>query len=89
LTIRQSAAPKAWSGTNPITQRATTPNQSKSNTSLNKSASTPKMSAPRDQTLSDKHNYDRLRFLFGGSIVCSVTLLWNQRTDSSRACKWS
>ncbi|KAK5937942.1 poly(A)-binding protein binding protein [Knufia obscura] len=74
---RQATAPKAWSGANPITQRATTPNQSKGNTSQSKSTPTSKMTSSRDQTLSDKHNYDRLRFLFGGSVGLQVVLTTN------------
>lgn len=63
---RRPTAPKAWSGPNPITQRAAVPTQP--NASL-KNTSSPKAVSAKEKELSDKHSYDRVRYLFGGTIV--------------------
>lgn len=70
LCHRRPAAHKAWSGPNPITQRSSTPNQGKGNAQQNKTASSSKMALTKEHVQTDKHNYDRIRYLFGAAVVC-------------------
>ena len=71
---RRTAAPKAWTGTNPITQRGTTPVQQNGASSQVKNHSGTKPAASKDPGLSDRHAHDRLTFLLGAAFGSTITI---------------
>ena len=69
MASRRNAPQKAWTtGTNPITQRSTTPAQQNGAGSQAKSV-VPKPPDNRETNTPDKHANDRLLYLFGNMMV--------------------
>lgn len=72
---RRVPAPKAWtSGTNPITQRGTTPVQQNGTQSQVKIQGISRTAAPKEQGITDRHAHDRLTFLLGAAFGSIVTI---------------
>lgn len=65
---RRSNIPKAWTGTNPMLQRASTLAQANGHVAQKTGTPSKPVTVPAS-TLTDKESHDRLKFLMAASLV--------------------